>query len=78
MRGMYGYFVGNVYGSVRWIIWKLNVAKVAVGVVFCVMTLVMLLSKKGDFVWEIKIEMEICFGAAKWWYFRIMECGKDG
>ena len=31
------------------------------GVVFCVMTLIMLLSKKRDFVWEIKNEMEMCF-----------------
>ena len=53
MRGMYGYFVGNVYGkiygSVRWIIWRLNVARAAAGVVFCIMTLIMLLSKKGRF-----------------------------
>ena len=42
-------------------IWTLNVARAAAGVVFCVMTLIMLLSKKGDFVWEIKNEMEMCF-----------------
>ena len=29
------------------------------------MTLVMLLSEKGDFVWEIKIEMEMCFLGSK-------------
>ena len=50
---MYRYFVGNVYGkicgSVRWIIWRLNVARAAAGVVFCVMTLIMLLSKKWRF-----------------------------
>ena len=40
-----------------------NVARAATGVVFCVMTLIMLLSKKGDFVWEIKNEMEMCFGS---------------
>ena len=56
----------------------LNVARAAAGVVFCVMTLIRLLSKKGDFVWEIKNEMEICFGQQKWWSFRIMECEKDG
>ena len=72
-----GECVWKIYGSVRWIIWKLNVAKVAVGVVFCVMTLIMLLSKKGDFVWEIKNEMEMCFEQQKWWSFRIMECRKD-
>ena len=69
MRDMYGYFVGNVYGKymeVRWIIWRLNVAKAVAGVVFCVMTLIILLSKKGDFVWEIKNEMEMCFGQQKW------------
>ena len=73
-----GECVWKIYGSVRWIIWKLNVAKVAVGVVFCVMTLIMLLSKKGDFVWEINNEMEMCFEQQKWWSFRIIECGKDG
>ena len=26
---------------------------------------VMLLSKKGDFLWEIKNEMEMCFGQQK-------------
>ena len=26
---------------------------------------VMLLSKKGDFVWKIKNEMEMCFGQQK-------------
>ena len=39
---------------------------------------VMLLFKKGDFVWEIKNEMEMCFGQQKWWSFSIMKCGKDG
>ena len=81
MRDIYGYFVGNVYGKymeVRWIIWRLNVARAAAGVVFCVMILIMLLSKKEDFVWEIKNEMEMCFEQQKWWSFRIMECGKDG
>ena len=48
------------------------------GVIFCVMTLIMLLSKKEDFVWEIKNEMEMCFGQQIWWSFKIMECGKDG
>ena len=33
----------------EWIIWRLNVARAAAGVVFCVMTLIMLLSKKGRF-----------------------------
>ena len=51
----------KMYGSMRQIIWRLNVVKAAVGIVFCIMTLVMLLSKKGDFVWEIKNEMEMCF-----------------
>ena len=73
-----GECVWKIYGSVRWIIWKLNVARVAAGVVFCVMTLIMLLSKKGDFVWEIKNGMEMCFEQQKWWSFRIIECGKDG
>ena len=53
----------------------LNVVKAATGIVFCIMTLVMLLSEKGDFVWKIKNEMEMCFWAARW-SFRIMECGK--
>ena len=73
-----GECVWKIYGSVRWIIWKLNVARAAAGVVFCVMTLIMLLSKKWDFAWEIKNEMEMCFEQQKWWSFRIMECGKDG
>ena len=54
--------VWKIYGSVRWIIWRLNVARAAAGVVFCVMTLIMLLFKNGDFVWEIKNEIEMCFG----------------
>ena len=81
MRDMYGYFVGNVYGKymeVWWIIWRLNIARAAAGVVFCVMTLIMLLSKNEDFVWEIKNEMKMCFEQQKWWSFRIMEWGKDG
>ena len=57
--------VWKIYGSVRWIIWRLNVARAAAGVVFCVMTLIMLLSKKEDFVWEIKNEMEMCFEISK-------------
>ena len=57
--------------------WRLNVIKAATGIVFCIMTLVMLLSKKGDFVWEIKNEMEMCFWAAKWWSFRVLKCGRD-
>ena len=32
---------------------------------FCVMSWVMLLSKKGDFVREIKKEMEMCLWGAK-------------
>ena len=57
-----GECVWKIYGSVRWIIWKSNVVKAAAGVVFCVMTLIMLLSKKWDFVWEIKNEMKMYFG----------------
>ena len=38
---------------------------VATGVVFCVMTLVMLLSKKRGIVREIEKEMEMCLWAAK-------------
>ena len=56
-----GECVWKIYGSVRWIIWKLNVERAVAGIVFCVMTLIMLLSKKEDFVWEIKNEMEMCF-----------------
>ena len=56
-----GECVWKIHGSVRWIIWMLNVVRAAAGVVFCVMTLIMLLSKKGNFVWEIKNEMEMCF-----------------
>ena len=60
MRGMYGYFVGEcvwkIYGSVRWIIWRINVVRAAAGVVFCVMTLIMLLSKKEIF----------CMGNKEW------------
>ena len=59
-------------------IWRLNVEKAAAGVVFCVMTLVMLLSKKWGIAREIEKEMEMCLWAAKWWYFRIMKCEKDG
>ena len=73
-----GECVWKIYGSVRYIIWRLNVARATIGVVFCVMILIMLLSKNGDFVWEIKNEMEMCFRQQKWWSFRIMECGKDG
>ena len=60
------------------IIWRFNVVKAAAGVVFCVMTLAILLSKKWGIAWEIEKEMKMCLWAAKWWYFRIMECGKDG
>ena len=56
-----GECVWKIYGSERYIIWRLNVARAAARVVFYVMTLIMLLSKKEDFVWEIKNEMEMCF-----------------
>ena len=58
MRSMYGYFVRNVF--VRYMevwdkmIWRFSVVKAAVGVVFCVITLAMLLSKK----WGIAREIE--------------------
>ena len=51
---------------------------VAAGIVFYVMTLVMFLFKKSGIVREIEKEMEMCLWAAKWWYFRIIECGRDG
>ena len=43
----------------------LNVVKAAAGIVFRVMTLVMLLSKKWGIVREIEKEMEMCLWAAK-------------
>ena len=43
----------------------LNVVKVAAGIFFRVMTLVMLLSKKRDIVREIQKEMEMCLWVAK-------------
>ena len=82
MRSMYGYFVRNVFVKYMegWdkIIWRFNVVKATAGVVFCAMTLATLLSKKWGIAWEVEKEMEMCLWAAKWWYFRIMECGKDG
>ena len=82
MRSMYEYFVSNVFVKYMevWdkIIWKFNVVKDAAEVVFYVMTLAILLSKKWGIAWEIEKEMEMCLWATKWWYFRIMECGKDG
>ena len=38
---------------------------VAAGVVFCIMSWVMLLSRKKDFVREIEKEMEMCLWVAK-------------
>ena len=82
MRSMYEYFVSKVFVKYMevWdkIIWKFNVVKDAAEVVFYVMTLAILLSKKWGIAWEIEKEMEMCLWATKWWHFRIMECGKDG
>ena len=82
MRSMYGYFVRNVF--VRYMevwdkmIWRFSVVKAAVGVVFCVITLAMLLSKKWGIAREIEKEMEMCLWVAKWWYFIIIECVRNG
>ena len=44
----------------------LNVVKAAAEIVFYVMTLVMLFSKKWSNVREIEKEMEMCLWATKW------------
>ena len=51
-------------------IWRLNVEKAAVGVVFCVMTLVMLLSKKWGIAKEIEKEMDNVFMSSKMMIFQ--------
>ena len=51
-------------------IWRLNVEKAAVGVVFCVMTLVMLLSKKWGIAREIEKEMDNVFMSSKMMIFQ--------
>ena len=51
-------------------IWRLNVEKAAAGVVFCVMTLVMLLSKKWGIAREIEKEMEKVFMSSKMMIFQ--------
>ena len=68
-----GVCVWKIYGSVRWIIWRLNVARAAAGVVFCVMTLIMLLSKTGRF----------CMGNKEWdgdvfWVAKMMKFQNNG
>ena len=68
-----GEYVWKIYGSVGWIIWRLNVARAAARVVFCVMTLIMLLSKKGRF----------CMGNKEWdgdvfWVAKMMKFQNNG
>ena len=81
---MYGYFVRNVFVKYMevWEILRLNIVNTWAYSCcwngFCVMSWVMLLFKKGDFVREVEKDMEMCLWVAKWWCFRIVECGRDG